>query len=93
MNKEDIQTLAELSRLTLTENEITAYQKDFEGILGYINTLNIIKVPENIMDIKVANTNYMRDDEENYSSGEFSEDMLSQAPNLEKDFIKVQKIL
>jgi aspartyl/glutamyl-tRNA(Asn/Gln) amidotransferase C subunit len=93
MNKEDIQKLADLSRLTLTENEIIGYNKDFEGILAYINTLSAIDVHKNIVAAQAANTNYVRDDEQSYSSGEFSEDILNQAPSRKEYFIKVQKIL
>lgn len=93
MNKEEIQELADLSRLSLTEDEITSYQKDFEGILSYINTLNTVEVDETMNSHRLPNTNYLRSDEAAYQPGQFSEDILAQAPERKEDFIKVAKIL
>ena len=93
MNNTDIQTLADLSRLHLSSTEIESYTKDFEGILQYINTLQSVTInAENKIDAGI-NTNYLREDDESYSPGDFSEDLLNAAPHRKGDFIKVQKIL
>lgn len=93
MNKEEIQVLADLSRLNLTDDEITSYQKDFEGILSYIDTLKEVKIDDTITQQRSANTNYLRNDDVSYVPGQFSEDLLTSAPEVEGEFIKVQKIL
>lgn len=93
MNKEDIQTLADLSRINLTESEIDSYSKDFEGILNYISTLTSVTIDKKIEIENSANINYLREDDESYSSGEFSNDLLEAAPETQDKLIKVQKIL
>lgn len=93
MNKEDIQTLADLSRINLTESEIDSYSKDFEGILNYISTLTLVTIDKKIEIENSANINYLREDDESYSSGEFSNDLLEAAPETQDKLIKVQKIL
>jgi aspartyl/glutamyl-tRNA(Asn/Gln) amidotransferase C subunit len=93
MNNTDIQTLADLSRLHLSSTEIESYAKDFEGILQYINTIQSIGINQEDETYVGTNTNYLREDTESYSSGEFSENLLQAAPQRDGDFIKVQKIL
>lgn len=93
MNKEEIQKLADLSRLELTDSEINAYQKDFEGILSYIDTLNQVVLDKNLESDRKPNTNYLRDDSLSYESGQFTLDILDQAPDRKDDYFKVQKIL
>ena len=93
MNDKDIQKLADLSRLDLSSEEITSYTKDFEGILEYINILNSLTVSNENKINKDKNTNYLREDDESYTSGSFSEDLLNAASGREGDFIRVQKIL
>lgn len=93
MNKEEIHTLADLSRINLTESEIESYAKDFQGILGYIDTLAIVTIDERVQDQKSPNINYLREDDNSYVSGEFSKELLMAAPDTEGQFIKVQKIL
>lgn len=93
MNKEEIHTLADLSRINLTESEIESYAKDFQGILGYIDTLATVTIDERVQDQKSPNINYLREDDNSYVSGEFSKELLMAAPDTEGQFIKVQKIL
>lgn len=93
MNTEDVKKLADLSRLELTDDQVREYQKDFEGILGYIDTLQSVDIGDVSQAFYGANTNYLRDDEQSYQTGEFSEDLLDAAPARDGDFIKVQKIL
>lgn len=93
MNKEDIKKLADLSRLELSDNEVELYQKDFQGILSYINTLNQVTLDKNLDLNRGPNTNYLRDDSLSYQPGEFTDDILNQAPGRKDDYFKVQKIL
>lgn len=92
MNRDDIQKLAELSRLSLTDAQVDEYQKDFEGILGHINTLKDVNIT-NLEPERQVNTNVMRDDQDAYAPGQFTQDLLSAAPERDADFVKVQKIL
>ncbi|MFT7328317.1 MAG: aspartyl-tRNA(Asn)/glutamyl-tRNA(Gln) amidotransferase subunit C [Crocinitomicaceae bacterium] len=93
MDKQDIKKLATLSRLELSDEKIEEYQKDFEGILEYIDTINSVSLDGYDDHLRSITTNIMRDDSDSYLSGQFSEDLLNAAPLREGNFIKVKKIL
>ncbi len=94
MNKEDVLTLAELSRLEIPESDIESYVQDFEGIIGYINTISKVQVEEKDHYQTNLTSNILRDDEGKvYEAGIFSEDILEAAPHREGDYFKVKKVL
>ena len=91
MNRDDVRNLADLARLSLTDEQCDAYQKDFESILGYIDTINKAEIQDVSIDQVLKNV--VREDEEAYEPGEFTEDILALAPHSENGYIKVDKIL
>lgn len=94
MNNEEIQKLAELSRLTLSESERDSYKKDFEGILKYIDTIKNVEVEgKEHMNPSFVTKNIMRDDSNPYPAGAFTEELLDAAPRTEGNYIKVNKVL
>lgn len=93
MNTEEIKVLADLARLELTASEIDSYQKDFEGVLDYISTINNVDVEGFDDHVRSHTTNMMREDADFYPSGHFTEDLLNSAPERSDDYIKVQKVL
>lgn len=88
---DDVRQLASLARLSIPEEQLQAYQKDFEGILDYIETINQAEVTE--VEIPHVLTNMVRDDEESYQPGEFTYDLLAQAPQSRGGYFEVPKIL
>lgn len=95
MNSEDIKKLADLSRLNLTETDIENYKKDFNGILEYINTLKDISVSQTDEQNRedTPHVNILREDDDSYVSGEYTDVLISAAPEREGDYIKVNKVL
>ena len=93
MNKQDILALAELSRLSLDDAEILKYQQDFDGILGYINSIQSVSLGDYEDQLRPLTTNIMREDTSSYEPGEFSEILLDAAPAREGDYLKVSKVL
>ena len=91
MKTDDVQKLAELARLHITDEQCNEYLEDFNSILGYIDAINEVqpKATEALMVLK----NIVREDEDSYQPGEFSEAILANAPEHENQFIKVKKIL
>ncbi len=66
--------------------------KEMDLILGFVDQIQEVETE----DLKVEEgdlRNIMREDENPYIGGEFSEDLLAEAPNREGDYIKVKKIL
>jgi|AntAceMinimDraft_13_1070369.scaffolds.fasta_scaffold29220_2 aspartyl/glutamyl-tRNA(Asn/Gln) amidotransferase C subunit len=93
MNRNDILALAQLSRLSINEDDIKKYQDSFEGILEYINSIKSVEVGGYVDQTRPTNTNTMRSDDNPYLSGEFTEDLLCVAPQREGDYLKVSKVL
>lgn len=94
--KVDIEKLALLARIELNPREKSELQKEFDGILGYISKLKEVDT-NGIGDKENGKTaeleNVMREDKNPYKAGEFSEYLLRQAPEVEKDYVKVKHIL
>lgn len=92
----DIEKLALLARIKLAPKEKKKLQKEFEEILNYVSKLKEIDI-KGIGDKEASETinleNVMRDDENFHKAGEFSEDLLKEAPSIEKGYIKVKHIL
>ena len=93
MNKDDIIKLAELSRLEINDTEAESYRKDFEGILGYVDAISSVTVEGKDQYATNLTTNMMREDDEMYTPGSFSEDILHEAPSTEDGYFKVKKVL
>ena len=92
ITREEIDNLCALSRIGATDTEKDALLKDLENILGYVQQVADIQVPEDTKPFyNVANV--MREDKDPYAPKTFTEKLLDQAPAREGDFVKVQKVL
>jgi len=88
----DVSKVAQLARLDLPEDQITAYTVELEEILSYVEQLQEIDtkdIPPTSRAVEV--TNVMREDYVEVSCSR--EDILDQAPQREGDFFRVPKIL
>ena len=91
ITKEQVQHVAKLARLSLTENEVTLYTEQLSKILDYIDQLNEVKT-EGIepMTQPIPTVNVMRED---IIKKQFErQDVLSNAPHEEYGFFRVPKI-
>lgn len=90
---EDVEKLARLSRLALTDDEKESLRKDMDSILEYV--AEVQKVSANMATEKKVEMlrNVMRDDTHPHESGIFTEVLLSAAPQREGQYVKVKKIL
>lgn len=93
---QDIQKLAELSRINIAPEEQESLRSQIESILGYVDQL---KKAVAVSDAPQSNAtgeslhNVFRDDVNPHASGEFTEKILSSSPDREGDYLKVKKIL
>jgi len=97
----NIDKLALLARIKLDPKEKKKFQKEFEAILNYVSKLKEISKEE--LRIKSASwrdeleiANVTREDIDYHQPGEFSEDLLKEAPcpgGVEKGYLKVKHIL
>ncbi|MFH1368981.1 MAG: Asp-tRNA(Asn)/Glu-tRNA(Gln) amidotransferase subunit GatC [Elusimicrobiota bacterium] len=94
INKKDVDYVARLARLELTEEEKEKYAVQLGSILEYIDQLNKLdtgNVPptSHVLDLK----NVWRKDKAKQSSGEEIEKLLGNAPEREDNFFKVKKVI
>lgn len=92
IQKEDIEKLAELSRIAVSGEELDILKHDLESILGYVSEIQAVSedVPERIAG---ELRNVMRDDANPHESGTYTKDLLAAAPRTDGDYISVKQVL
>ncbi len=94
LNKEEVQHIAALARLELSEKELEKYQKELSSILDYIEKLREVSVkgveptshPGGLK-------NVFREDAESGKDGETARKMIESAPGKKDGYVKVKSIL
>lgn len=92
MNKNDIQKLAQLSRLHLEDSEAEAFTHEFDEIVAYVDKIKEVSsdTGSNIIESNEVK-NVLRED--TVSSYENPENIINEAPSHMDNFVKVKKIL
>ena len=96
IEKKDIEKLASLSRMTLSEQEKDRFAKEIDSILGYVKQIQEVadatesaeKVPS-----QYPHRNAMREDIDNRDIIDDTSVLVNLAPASEKNYVKVKKIL
>lgn len=89
---EEIDNLAELSRLELSAEEKAGYAADLSRILGYIDEIKKVDVEGvNVVDERTLNT--MREDIVTTETGSNTETLVKAAPDNDGQYVKVKKVL
>jgi aspartyl-tRNA(Asn)/glutamyl-tRNA(Gln) amidotransferase subunit C len=94
MNVEEVQKLAKLARIEITDLEAETLTKEFSSILDYVGEVknaDITKRDREKEDFPLRNV--YRTDENPHESGIYTEALLERAPDHDDKFIKVKKIL
>ena len=94
ITRKDVEYVARLARLELTEDEKERYAGQLENILKYVDTLN----EADTSGVQPTNhalqlSNVWREDVCVQSSVELREQLLNNAPERDGDFFKVKKII
>lgn len=90
MDIKDVENLAELAKIELSEEEKKAILKDMGGILEYVKVIEKVEVPDVAATDNIKNI--WREDE--ILSPVFSSDhIIKQFPDAQDGFLKVKKIL
>lgn len=94
MKRDDIEHLASLARIKLTEAELINFENELPKILGYVSVVNKIAATDTDTEPVVgARYNVLRKDVVTNEPGQYTEDLLKEMPATEKGFLKVKKIL
>ncbi|MES3031790.1 MAG: Asp-tRNA(Asn)/Glu-tRNA(Gln) amidotransferase subunit GatC [Patescibacteria group bacterium] len=90
MEIKDVENLAALARIELSEDEKIDLLKDMKGILDYVKQIEDVQVADTEPEYKTYNV--WREDK--IDSREFSSEIIKkQFPDTQDDFLKVKKIL
>lgn len=94
MRKEDIEHLATLARIRLTEKEKEILPEELTSIVSYVSTVSGIVADDEKATPEVGvRFNIFRKDEVTNASDEFTEDIMAEMPSAEGRFLTVKKIL
>jgi|AntRauTorckE6833_2_1112554.scaffolds.fasta_scaffold05290_2 aspartyl-tRNA(Asn)/glutamyl-tRNA(Gln) amidotransferase subunit C len=94
MKKAEIEHLASLSRIRLSEAELNNFESELSSIMTYVSTVSNIVADESDVEPKVgAVNNVFRKDEITNEPNQFSEDILHEMPEKDGRYLQVKKIL
>jgi len=92
MEIKDIERLAKLARIELSDEEKAKFATEIEDILGYVDQIKEVKtapIEPSLGEVY----NVFREDDNPRMSGEYTEKILAEMPETKDGFLKVKKIL
>jgi aspartyl-tRNA(Asn)/glutamyl-tRNA(Gln) amidotransferase subunit C len=93
LSREDVLKLAELARISLSDDEVDSFAIELSAILGYVEQLSSVDVsglePTNQV---TGLTNVMRKDEV-IDYGYTPDELLKIVPKVEKNMLKVKRMI
>jgi aspartyl-tRNA(Asn)/glutamyl-tRNA(Gln) amidotransferase subunit C len=87
----DVRYVAKLARLDLTDVEVAVFQSQLDAILGHVESLSAIDLPDDIAAMEGTRLGPMRDDQPHASL--LPEAMLVNAPDQAQSQIRVPKVV
>mgnify|MGYP006194961895 FL=1 len=93
MELRDIDRLAELSRLDISQEEKESLASDMDSILGYIDQIQSVSLFQEEGSATIGSLyNVMRDDTVTHETGEYTEAILAEVPDTKNGFVKVKQV-
>ena len=92
MNTDEIKQLAELARVSLSDEQAGKLGEDFKNILGYIDQLSAVDVT-GVEPFNGPVVNQFRDDVANSAGDTTHKLVVNNFPEAQDGFLKVPKIL
>jgi aspartyl-tRNA(Asn)/glutamyl-tRNA(Gln) amidotransferase subunit C len=93
MNKEEIEHLASLARIRLTDTEIEAFAPQINAVLEYVSAINEITANVDLTKKAGVRRNVFREDEVTNTPGMYTQALLREAPKTQGHYVQVKKIL
>lgn len=91
ISREEVDKLAGLAKLDLSEEEHERFSGEIGHILDYIDQIKSAEITE--VEKEDANLNLMREDVVTNTPGEFTAEIVREMPDSEDGSLKVHKIL
>ena len=93
ITKEQVQHVASLARIQLTDKELEKFQKDLSEILDYFDTLKSAQTSGvEPMTHSLPIQNVMREDTPQKQSLQVVQKLLDMAPETERGFVRVKEV-
>ncbi len=92
MQIQDVEKLAELSRIEIPADEKESILNDLQSIVSYIDQIEKVSV-ENLAEAEYPLRNVFREDGPAHASKMYTEKIINSAPETDGNFVKVQSIL
>lgn len=93
MKREEIEHLARLARIELTEEELTSMESDLSSILEYVSAVSDIAGDGALEPTLTPRVNVFRKDVVTNEANQYTNDILAEMPDTQGRFLKVKKIL
>lgn len=93
ISREDVLHLAQLSNLSLNNDEITGLQNDLDKILGYVDQLSKLDTDNVEPTYQVTDLENVWRDDEVINYGVTREELLARAADVTDDQVRVPKVL
>lgn len=91
--REDVQKLAALARISITDSELGAFTKEFDAILAYVGQLEKLDIRTERGVERSALRNVMREDGEPHAPGVYTEKLAEQFSEREGNALSVKQII
>jgi len=90
---EEVKKLASLARISVSDEELPAFVKEFDAILAYVGQLEVLDLPTDLIKDKPALRNVMRADGEPHESGIYTKKIAEQFPARAGDSLVVKQVI
>ena len=90
---EDVQKLAALARIKISDDATDSFVKEFEGILSYIHSLEDLTLPGGGKQAPGVVRNVFREDGEPHATGLYTNKLVKAFPEKEGNLLKVKQII
>lgn len=92
LKKEDIDHLAELARIELSDEEKAGFALQLDSVLAYVGEIQKVATADEATPKAGDLRNVMRADADPYPGGEFTDAILANAPEKQDGYVKVEQI-
>lgn len=93
MKREDIEHLATLARISLTDAEVEKLESELSSVMSYVSIVSDIADDATVVPEVGARFNVFRDDVVTNDANEYTSDLLAEMPHADGRYLKVKKIL
>ncbi len=92
LERKNIERLASLSRIEVSDNEKETLIKDLDAVLGYVSEIKEVIIGK-VEPQTGKLINVMREDKNPHESGVFTKEIMNEVPDVKDGYVKVKKIL